>query len=366
MLDRSKIMFWQPEEAPRLAPAAIPEDRLKNGFIVRGSNWLGDAVMTFPCLKQLRTILPAGCPLIVLTPAGLAPLYRALKGTVDQVVTLKDAHSFPAADELEAIRAPRACAGMLFNNSLRDAVILRRAGVRFLYGASARFRSILLKKAWKFPKRRDHELNRPHQAAKYLAMTYALGAEKWDGIMPAMTPSADRSELKELLENPHILAVAPGAAYGDGKRWNASGFRQVAAWWLEQHPAGLVLALGSRAERGGAGEAVEGLDPQRVRNLAGETSLDELMLVLQKAEMCLANDSGIMHLSAALGGQGVAVFGSTDPAATSPVSQKWKLLYDKLPCSPCFKRVCPLGTKACLARITPGDVIGMMTEMQAF
>ena len=363
MLDRSKIMFWQPEEAPRLASAAIPADQLKNGFIVRGSNWLGDAVMTFPCLKQLRTILPDGCPLIVLTPAGLAPLYRALKGTVDQIITLKDAHAFPAPEEMDAIRLTHARAGMLFNNSLRDAIILRRAGIRCLYGASARFRSLLLKKSWKFPKRRDHELNRPHQAAKYLAMTYALGAQVWDGIMPAMTPTVDNADLKTLLENPHVLAVAPGAAYGDGKRWNASGFRQVAAWWLERHPAGLVLALGSKAERSGAGEAIEGLEPQRVRNLAGETSIDELMLVLQKSEMCLANDSGIMHLSAALGGQGVAVFGSTDPAATSPVSGKWKLLYDKLPCSPCFKRVCPLGTKACLARITPGDVTDLMVEM---
>lgn len=363
MLDRAKVMFWQPEEAPALAPAAIPAEKLQNGFIVRGSNWLGDAVMTFPCLKQLRALLPDGCPLIVLTPAGLAPLYRALRGTVDQVITLKDAHAFATDEELAAVRATRVHAGILFNNSLRDAIILRKAGVRYLYGASARFRSILLKKSWKFPKRRDHELNSPHQAAKYLAMTYALGAPVWDGVMPEMFPAVDNPDLISLLENPHILAVAPGAAYGDGKRWSASGFRAVAAWWLERHPGGLVLALGSKAERSGAGEAIEGLDPARTRNLAGETSIDELMLVLQKAQMCLANDSGIMHLSGALGSQGVAVFGSTDPAATSPVSQKWKLLYDKLPCSPCFKRVCPLGTKACLARITPEDVTSLMLEM---
>ncbi|MBO5959188.1 MAG: hypothetical protein J6Q65_03600, partial [Lentisphaeria bacterium] len=108
MFDSSKVMVWQPENAPVLSPAVIPADRLKNGFLVRGSNWLGDAVMTFPCLKQLRTILPAECPLIVLTPAGLAPIYRALKGTVDQVITLNDAHAFPAPEEMRAIRATHA------------------------------------------------------------------------------------------------------------------------------------------------------------------------------------------------------------------------------------------------------------------
>ena len=184
-----------------------------------------------------------------------------------------------------------------------------------------------------------------------------------DGLRPAVMENSlnggtDRTAgIDHVIHQDHLF---PGYIAGND---GVSGFRQVAAWWLERHPAGLVLALGSKAERSGAGEAIEGLDPQRVRNLAGETSIDELMLVLQKAEMCLANDSGIMHLSAALGGQGVAVFGSTDPAATSPVSGKWKLFYDKLPCSPCFKRVCPLGTKACLARITPGDVTDLMAEM---
>ena len=81
-----------------------------------------------------------------------------------------------------------------------------------------------------------------------------------------------------------------------------------------------------------------------------------LMVILKRAHQCVANDSGIMHLSAALGSSGVAVFGSTDPAATAPLSQKWTMLYDKLPCSPCFKRDCPLGTKACLDLITPDDV----------
>lgn len=355
-----KIMTWQPDEGPSFDVCKLSPDMFGDGFVVRSSNWLGDAVMSFPALKQLRTILPPHCGLFVLSPAGLAPIYRAMKDVVDQVIPLKDAHSFPSREEYAQMQHLNARAGMLFNNSFRDAIAMRLGKIKYLYGAKARNRSILLKRSFSFAKRRDFELNYPHQSAKYLSMVYALGAEKWDGIMPQLYPftSPEKREdnLYSLLDSPHILAIAPGAAYGDGKRWNAGNFKIVAEAWLERYDDGVVLALGSKAERNGAGEAVETLDPARAVNLAGMTSLDELMVILKRAHKCVANDSGIMHLSAALGGSGVAVFGSTDPAATAPLSQKWTMLYDKLPCSPCFKRDCPLGTKACLDRITPDDV----------
>ncbi len=363
MFDSGKIMKWQREEIPALKKVQIPADSFADGIMIRGSNWLGDAVMTFPALKQLRSILPPHCALCMLTPAGLAPIYRAMQGTVDCVIPLADAHAFPAKKEWEEIRKFHAGAGIIFNNSFRDALILKMAGVKRLYGAKARNRSILLAQSWRFAKRRDHELNHPHQALKYSAMAEAVGAVPWDGIMPEMTISAQVS-LPADWKN--VLAIAPGAAYGDGKRWNASSFRRTAEEWLNRKPDGFVVALGSKAEAAGAEEALTGLDSARCRNLAGQTSLDELMFILKHVRCCVANDSGIMHLSAALGGTGIAVFGSTDPAATAPVSDKWFMLYDKLPCSPCFKRVCPLGTKACLDRIAPDDVISLMADMQLF
>lgn len=364
MFDESRIIVWRPEDGPVFPVTPVPEKAFGSGIVVRGSNWLGDAVMTFPALKQLRTILPSDCALSVATPAGLAPLYRALPEIVDQVIPLKNAHAFPDGEERTMIRRTYAGVGFLFNNSFRDALSLKLCGVRRLYGAKARNRSWLMAASWKFEKRRDRELNHPHQSSKYLSMVYAIGAEKWDGVMPPLQPRTQpRSELAGFLENPHILAVAPGAAYGDGKRWRAEYFRQVAAKWLEMRPGGIVLALGSKSERNGAEEALSGLPPDQVFDLAGETTLDELIRVLQQAEFCIANDSGIMHLSAAAGGRGIAVFGSTDPAATSPLSQNWHLLYDKLPCSPCFKRVCPLGTKACMDRITARNVVEHMAEM---
>ncbi len=357
-------MQWCPEGQPVLKKVHIPAEAFADGIMVRSSNWLGDAVMTFPALRQLHSILPPHCGLCILAPAGLAPVYRAMKGIADMVIPLKNAHAFPDKDEWRQIRSFHAGAGVLFNNSFRDALAMRLGGVKRLYGAKARNRSFLLAQSWKFEKRRDRELNYPHQMLKYSAMAEALGAAPWDGVMPEMTvPEAGIT--KFLISGKQVLAIAPGAAYGDGKRWNAASFNRVAAEWLNRKGEnGYVVALGSRAEAAGAAEALAGLDPEKCRNLAGQTTLPELMDILKNVQCCVANDSGIMHLSAALGGKGIAVFGSTDPAATAPVSDRWCLLYDKLPCSPCFKRVCPLGTKACLDRITPEDVLAQMDAMQ--
>ncbi len=357
-------MKWQRDEFPRFPVTSVEPGQTGKGIVVRSSNWLGDAVMTLPALKQLRTILPPQAGLFVISPKGLVPLYQSLGSLVDAVVPLKDAHAFPDFSEYAAIRKLGARTGVLFNNSFRDALALRLAGVKNLYGAKARNRSWLLRSSWTFPKRLDHELNYPHQSAKYLAMIYALGGELWDGKMPEITPAADWNGVcGKLLPGQNcenILAIAPGAAYGDGKRWAAESFRAVAAAWLDKCADGCVLALGSKAELPGCEEALRGLPPSRVFNLAGKTTLDELMVILQHVQYCVANDSGIMHLSGTVGGRGIAVYGSTDPAATSPISEHWTLLYDKLPCSPCFKRNCPLGTKACLDRIKPQSVIDLL------
>lgn len=246
MFDAKKIMKWEPGEPPPFPVTPIENAMFRNGLLVRGSNWLGDAVMTFPALKQLRSILPESCGLFVATPRGLAPIYRALTGIVDKVVELKNAHAFPDRSERTTLHDLHAGAGILFNNSFRDALALRIAGIHYLYGAKARNRSILLKRSWPFEKRKDHELNYPHQATKYLAMTYALGAAKWDGIMPELHPhaalEARKDGLASILNLKRVLAIAPGAAYGDGKRWQTDYFRKVAAWWLEHEPDSYVLA----------------------------------------------------------------------------------------------------------------------------
>lgn len=338
----------------------ISPDQWREGLLVRSPNWLGDLVMTFPALMLLKRLLPEFCTLTVICPAGLAPVLDALDQTVDEIIPVADPHAFPTRREIFPLLHRHFGAGILFNNSLRDAVVMRRLGVKPLFGAAARGRSILLQDPIRFPKRVSGVLNPPHQARRCLEVAKCLGIDDWDGVsMPELHPDFDdaRFELefgRPFPKNP-VLSVAPGAAFGDAKRWDAGSFRAVAEHWQKKH-GGAVILLGSKAEAPICDTCAEGL-PGLTLNLAGKTSLHALMFILKRAAYCIANDSGIMHLAAASGTPGTAVFGSTDMAATAPLSPKWTVLYRKEPCSPCFKHVCPLGTRACMKAIKVGDVL---------
>ena len=334
----------------------------RDGLLVRSPNWLGDLVMTFPALMLLKRLLPEYCALTVICPAGLAPVLDALDETVDEIIPVADPHAFPSRREIAPLLHRHFGAGILFNNSLRDAIVMRHLGVKPLFGAAARGRSILLRDAVRFPKRISGQLNPPHQARRCLEIAKLLGIGDWDGVsMPVVRPDFDAKRFELAFERPFpekqpVLAVAPGAAFGDAKRWDAGAFHAVADHWQRKHN-GFVILLGSKKEAPICGSCAEGLMPDRTLNLAGKTSLHALMFVLKHAAYCIANDSGIMHLAAAIGTPGTAVFGSTDKAATGPLSPDWRVLYRKEPCSPCFKHICPLGTRACMKAIKVADVL---------
>ena len=340
----------------KFAPEPLPVREWRNGLLVRMPNHLGDAVMALPALRALRGILPPACALYVVTPEPFRQLYATL-GCVDGSVGFPDPHAWWSKAVREEIRSLRMGAAVLFNNSLRDVIMLRMAGVPRLYGAAMRGRSILLTRSFRFPARRSGELAAAHQSKRCLAIAAALGA---DVSAPAM-PEFDLSHLLPnltgtlcaLSRHPLHLVLAAGAAYGAAKRWPEANFHAVADFWVRR--GGVVSVVGANSEREVGDLVLAGLPPEKCFNLCGRTSINALMVLLKSAALCVANDSGVMHLAAALGTPGVAVFGPTDPAATAPVSDKWVLLYEKLPCSPCFRRTCP--DNKCIKAITPAMVL---------
>ncbi len=349
-------------EIPVFSPEKPDPSEFHDGILVRSPNWLGDAVMAIPALLQLKTILPDYCGLFVAAPQGIAALYDDLP-FIDRVIPLADAHAFPRLPEIRSIRRLQAGIGVLLNNSFRDALSFRFCGIRRLYGASARHRSFLMKRSFEFPPRLDHTLNKPHQAAKYLAIARALGAQPWNGIMPEFREHATENTLPQKALNAmkapgKRLAVAAGAAYGGAKRWNPEGFRAVCEAWIRD--GGSIVMTGSPAEHDGAAEIIRGLP--NAFNLAGLTSVDELIYLLKRSDACIANDSGVMHLAAACGIPGVTPFGPTDPAATSPLSKRWRIVFGKIGCSPCFRRECPHPPRRCFDGITPEILLNALKE----
>ena len=343
--------------APGFKPYNITADKLQNGLILRSPNWLGDAVMTLPAAVQLKKWLPKGKKLFVVCPPGLKNFYEALE-IFDEVIPLHQAHKAWSEDDILNVRDLHAGAVLMFNNSLRDAIYFTLSKVPLRFGAAARFRGFLLKKAFHFPHRISAKLNHLHHANKYLSMAYALGAPVWNGDMPYFAVHKKLSEMNEEVisatTGKKLMVMAAGAAYGGSKRWPAESFRKVAERWINEKD-GIVATLGTAKEAEIAVETLKGLPQDKVFNLAGKTDFPELIHTLKAAAICVANDSGIMHLSAAMGKKGLAIFGPTDPSSTSPVSVYWQYLFAKEPCAPCFKRECPKNNAACMSKVSVAE-----------
>jgi heptosyltransferase-2 len=153
-----------------------------------------------------------------------------------------------------------------------------------------------------------------------------------------------------------VIALCPGAEFGPAKRWPAAHYTRLADLLYSTDPRRELILLGSKADAQTAGE-IAAASAAPVRVLAGQTSLDEAIALIAGAQAVVSNDSGLMHIAAALERPQVALFGSSDPRHTPPRSARAQVLWLHLECSPCFKRVCPLGHLNCLNQIAPEEVL---------
>ncbi|MBF0139970.1 MAG: lipopolysaccharide heptosyltransferase II [Magnetococcales bacterium] len=159
------------------------------------------------------------------------------------------------------------------------------------------------------------------------------------------------------------LAFCPGAEFGPAKRWPIHHFQTLARMCVQE--GWRILVLGSSKEKAW-GEAIAQSAGEQGVNLAGSTSLSEAVDLLSFVQAVVTNDSGLMHVAAALNRPVVALFGSSDPKHTPPLAPLARIISRNLPCAPCFKRHCPLKEPApCLEEITPDDVLRHLRELVA-
>jgi len=338
--------------------------------IVFAPNWIGDAVMALPAIADIRRQDGDG-RLIVAARPGVADLMRVVPG-IDGFVVLQGSAGFGTIRHhrlnVAALRDVRADVAVLLPNSAHAAVLAWRAGIAGRWGYRRDFRSPLLTRAVPKPGRGIHQVdayrhlvsalgfaNGPREpkleapAAAIAEARAALGAAGWSGARP-------------------LVGIAPGAAYGGAKRWPAERFARLIAGLTEQAGARCVL-VGSAADSSVAA-AVEaaigsaGVVPPGARaiNLVGRTGLPLLCGVLSLSAAFVSNDSGAMHLAAALGVPLVALFGPTDERATSPVGLKPAVLMTAPAwCRPCMLRECPLDHR-CMTGIEPAAIVRAVKE----
>lgn len=327
-----------------------------SNILVRMPNWLGDAVMATPLLKDLRRHFPES-KLTTMCQGGVGTLLHG-NPYIDEifVFTRPNAFSFrqEERDLIERIRQGKYDLGVLVPNSLSSAWYLWRGKVKERIGFSHNIRSFLLTRALPFPKERGKE----HQVITYKRLLLSLGIPLSSSFPELFVLEQEREAALELLtqlrvpKGGKIIGINPGAAYGSAKCWLPDRFRSLITK-LIQDPLVTILCFGDRAGASVVHEICQGFSPQ-VIDLAGKTNLRELMALIEQCTVLVTNDSGPMHIAAALQTPLVALFGSTNPIATGPYEQG-DIIYKHVSCSPCYKRTCPIDFK-CMKEISVEDV----------
>lgn len=361
-----------------------PDFPRPNRVLVRGVNWLGDAVMTTPALLQLREALP-GARIAMLTPSKLADLWRH-HPAVDEVLPIAPgtspwavgrslrAHGFEAA--LILPNSPRSALECLFAR-IPVRVGFARGWRRFLlsHPVPARPESVAMRKPGVAEIRRRIELGTvgtafpvtaaSHHSLEYLALAKVFGANPAP-LAPCLRVTEDEREGVRrkfgLERGVPWVGLNPGAEYGPAKRWPADRFAAAAREVASARGVRWVLlgGAGDRAVTETIGASIPGS-----LNLAGSTSLRELISVLSEIRVLLTNDSGPMHVAAALGTPVVVPFGSTSPELTGPGlagDPRHRLLRAGVPCAPCFLRQCPVDFR-CMLGIGVDRVVGEILEL---
>jgi heptosyltransferase-2 len=311
---------------------------------VRAPNWVGDVVLALPALRDLRRNFQQA-HLTVLARPWVAGVYAAVP-EVDAVL-----ESRGHAADVAQLRAACFDTAVLLPNSFGTALVPWRAGVPERWGYATDGRGPLLTRRCAVPP----TVRGRSQVYYYRAMLEGLGfATEGPPDASLACPETWSEAAAALLghEGPWI-GVNPGAFYGTAKRWLPERFAAVADL-VARRLGGRVAIVGGPAERP-LGEAIAEQITAPVRLLSGETSLAGLVGVLSRLRLLLTNDSGPMHLAAALGTPLVAVFGSTDWAETAPVGNRATLVREHVDCAPCMLRECPIDHR-CMTRVETARV----------
>ncbi|MDO8318900.1 lipopolysaccharide heptosyltransferase II [Rhodoferax sp.] len=329
---------------------------MKRALII-APQWIGDAVMTEPLLRRLQA---RGEQLTVGALPWVAPVYRAMP-QVAEVIEFPFAHG--DLQWRERWRLSRQIRGRfdvayLCPNSLKSALLPFLAGIPKRVGYLGEARFGLLTQRLKNPAKGQ----RPPMVAFYSALSGEadVAADRPQLQLSALEVDAVLRTLS--LTRMGYYVFAPGAEYGEAKRWPTAHFAALAG--LLDLP---VVLLGSGKEAALCAAIADPVNARRAGqciNLAGKTTLTQALGVISACKGVVSNDSGLMHVAAGFGVNQVAIFGSSSPLHTPPLNRLAKVLWLKfdadyrppLDCAPCFERVCPLGHTRCLKDILPAHV----------
>ena len=314
---------------------------MAEGILVIGPRWVGDMVMAQCLLSALKELYPAA-PIDVMAPAWAAPLISRMPEARDRIDAPFKPGEFGLADRFKVGRSLSGRYGRAYvlPGSWKSALVPFFAGIPTRVGFLREMRYGLLNAIVPLPKERKR------RTAEMFHLLAGGGAFRQPHLS---IDTANQSALFAAhgLQAGSYAALMPGAEFGPAKRWPEDKYAGLARHFAER---GLkTILLGSAKDRE-VGAAITALVPEAI-DLTGQTRLEDAIDLLGAARIAVANDSGLMHVAAAVGVPVVGVYGSTSYDNTPPLIDRRELISLHLACSPCHKRECPLGHLDCLKKL---------------
>lgn len=333
--------------------------KLAEKILVLGPAWVGDMVLTQSLFKLIKHNRPNSV-IDVAAPAWTLPLLERMP-EVNAKIALNFKHgelAFWQRIQLgKSLKNNAYTQAIILTNSFKSALLPWAAGIRQRTGFLGELRYGLINDIRALDKTKLKQT-----VQRFAALGLAADAILANDLpKPSLTTSPDAATLASKLgvqiSNPKILGLCPGAEYGEAKRWPAQYYAEVANQALQS--GWQVLLFGSDKDKAITAQ-INQLTQHKCLDLGGKTQLSEVIDLLSLCHTVVSNDSGLMHIAAALNKNLIAIFGSSDPYHTPPMSDKALIQYLALDCSPCFKRECPLMHLNCLKKISPASIVNLI------
>lgn len=332
-------------------------------IVVRGTNWIGDAVMTIPALRAVRRLFP-DARIALHTRSWAEGIFRDVD-FLDEIITYEEVGTAlkNAVTQGRVLKDRGFELAILFTNSFESALAAKLGRIPKRFGYSREGRRILLTDAVSVPEWK----NERHEDFYYLNLVAEVEKEllQSETVMNA-EPQIDipvsgqrRMGAREILEKFGVdpsrktVALGVGSTNSRAKRWPAENYARLNDLLQSDFNANVIL-IGSAAESG-VSENVFNLAVEKPITMTGKTKLDEAVAVLSEIDFMVANDMGLAHIAPAVGTRTLVIFGPTNPKTTAPFSPMAEIIREAVECSPCMLRDCPIDHR-CMTKITAGEV----------
>jgi lipopolysaccharide heptosyltransferase II len=323
-------------------------------LLIRSTNWIGDAVMTTPAVRAIRKCFP-NTHISLLAKPWVVPVFKNSEH-IDRLLIYNDEGrhkglfgKFRLARDLKKYHFD---AAILLQNAFEAALITFLAGIPFRIGYDTDVRQLLLTHAVSC----TNEIKKKHQTDYYLNIVRGIGMEEDNRELYLKLNQKDRFRAEKILLEQHlslddkIVGINPGATYGPAKQWPLDRYARLADK-IQAFTGGRIIIFGGPNDRK-LGEKILQRMRHRPIDLTGKTRLGEAMALIERCDLFITNDSGLMHVAAALDVPLIAVFGSTNSITTGPLSQNSRIVQVPLECSPCLRPECPKGHLDCMDQIS--------------